>query len=109
MVEIGNVFEETINESNIVMPKENQVFGYLEQSMGFSKYRVRCSDRLVRLCTIPGKLRRRFKGRNKLKEGDIVIVQPWEIQSDERGDILHRYRYNEVLFLKKKGYLDDIV
>ncbi len=109
MVEMEDVFEETINESNIEMPKENQVFGYIEQCLGFSKYKVRCSDGFVRLCTIPGKLKRRFRGRNKLKEGDIVIVQPWEIQGDERGDILHRYKYNEVLFLKKKGYLEDIL
>jgi len=47
-----------------------------------------------------------MKKRNWVREGDIVLVSPWEIQADERGDIIFRYTRNQSDILEKKGLLD---
>jgi translation initiation factor 1A len=38
-----------------------------------------------------------------LREGDIVIVSPWDFQADSRGDIVYRYVKDEVKKLKAEG------
>jgi translation initiation factor 1A len=40
-----------------------------------------------------------------IREGDIVLVSPWDFQADERGDIFWRYRKNQSEWLRNKGYL----
>ena len=40
-----------------------------------------------------------------LKEGDVVLVAPWEFQYDEKGDIIWRYEKNEIKELKERGLL----
>jgi translation initiation factor 1A len=57
---------------------------------------VRCTDGKDRLCSIPGRLRRRFW----IKEGDVVIVKPWVVEGDERGDIMWRYSQMDIGKLK---------
>lgn len=41
----------------------------------------------------------------KLLGFDIVLVSPWDFQSDKRGDIIWRYKRNQAEWLRKKGYL----
>ena len=62
---------------------------------------VECSDGKRRLCRVPGRLKRRLW----IREGDYVIVEPWEVQGDERGDIIWKYKPVQVEILRKKGYL----
>jgi len=83
----------------VPLPKDNQVFGIVEQALGSGWMDVRCSDGKVRRCRIPGKLRRRMW----IRVGDVVIVQPWEVQSDERGDIVYRYTKTQVDWLIRKN------
>jgi translation initiation factor 1A len=47
-----------------------------------------------------------MKKRRWVREGDIVLVSPWEMQSDERGDIVFRYTQNQAFGLQRKGLLD---
>ena len=82
-------------------PKGKEQIGYVEQLMGFAKFRVRCSDGKVRLCRVPGKLRRRLW----IRANDYVLVKPWDVQSDERGDVLYKYNPTQVSWLKKRGFL----
>ena len=63
---------------------------------------IRCMDGITRLCRIPGKLKRRLWTR----EGDVLIVEPWEFGGDEKADVVFKYRPNQVAFLKKKGVLE---
>lgn len=86
------------------LPKGREVLGVLEQRLGSSRSRVRCLDGKERICRIPGRLRRRLWVREK----DIVIVEPWEYDGDIKGDIVHKYRFNQVYWLKKKGYLKGL-
>jgi translation initiation factor 1A len=85
----------------VPLPKENQVIGVLEQRFGASHMLIKCLDGKSRNCRVPGRLKRRLW----LREGDIVLVQPWELGGDERGDILLKYHPAQVQWLKKKGLL----
>ncbi len=82
------------------LPQQGEVLGVILQTVGASNFKIRCSDSFERLCGIPGRLKRRFW----IKEGDIVIVKPWVVQTNERGDIVWRYSIGDKERLKAKGY-----
>jgi translation initiation factor 1A len=46
-----------------------------------------------------------MKKRNWVREGDIVLVSPWDFQTDQKGDIIFRYTQNQAYWLRDKGYL----
>jgi translation initiation factor 1A len=88
-------------------PRDKEVLGLLEQRLGGSRAKVICIDGKTRVCRIPGRLKRHLW----VREGDIVIVEPWEFGGDEKGDVIFKYRPNQALFLRKQGHLkilDDI-
>ena len=92
------------NESNLnrmVLPSANDVLGVAVKMLGGERVLVKCQDGKERLCRIRGKLKRRVW----VREGDIVLVSPWDFQSDTRGDIFWRYRKNQSDWLGNKGYL----
>jgi len=93
--------QEEFEIRRIRLPRGRQTFGLLEQRVGGSRARVRCLDGKTRICRIPGRLKRRLW----LRPGDVVIIEPWELD-DKRGDVLFKYRPNEVTWLKKNGYLE---
>src|SRR3989338_7143047 len=87
------------------LPQKNEVLGLVQQRLGGSRMRVRCLDGKERICRIPGRLRRALW----VRENDVVIVEPWELGGNEKGDIIYKYKGKaEVDFLKKKGYLKNI-
>ncbi|MFW5746245.1 MAG: translation initiation factor eIF-1A [Nanoarchaeota archaeon] len=86
------------------LPRSPEILGILEQRVGGSRMKVRCMDGKVRLCRIPGRLKRRLW----VREGDILIIEPWEFDGDSKGDVLHKYKPNQVGFLKRKGLLDKL-
>jgi translation initiation factor 1A len=83
------------------MPKEEEVLGIVEQMLGASKIRFRWKDDKVRICRIPGKIKRRIW----IKEGDVVIIRPWTVQSDEKADIVWRYTKPQVDRLMNQGII----
>jgi translation initiation factor 1A len=85
----------------VPLPKGKQILGILEQRLGANHMLVKCLDGKTRNCRVPGRLRRRLW----LREGNVVIVEPWEIGGDKRGDILLKYHPTQVGWLKKKGFL----
>jgi translation initiation factor 1A len=95
--------EERIEEElrRVKLPKGNQVFGLLMQRLGGSRTSIRCLDGKTRLCRIPGRLRRKLW----VREGDIVLVEPWELGGDTKGDIIFKYKPTQVKWLKDKDYL----
>ena len=90
--------------SRIKLPRGNQTLGILEQRLGASRMRVRCLDGKTRICRIPGRLKRKLW----VKEGDILIVEPWEFSGEGKGDILYKYTPTQMVFLKNKGYLKKL-
>ena len=90
--------------SRINLPRGRQTFGVLEQRLGASRMRVRCLDGKTRICRIPGRLTRKLW----VREGEIVIVEPWEYGGDEKGDVIYKYTPTQAIYLKKKGYLKQL-
>ena len=82
------------------LPKEGEVIGVVEQLLGHARMRVKCLDGVTRLCRVPGKYLRRLWIRN----GDVVLVQPWEIEKD-KGNVIYKYSKTQVDWLARKGYL----
>lgn len=85
----------------MVLPQKTDVLGVAEQLLGFDRLMVRCQDGHNRLCRIRGKMKRRAW----IRRGDIVLVSPWDFQFEKRGDIIWRYKRNQVGWLRQKGYL----
>ena len=90
--------------TRIKLPRGKQTFGIIEQRLGGSRMKVRCLDGKTRICRIPGRLKRSLW----VREGNVVIIEPWEFGGDEKGDIIYKYTKNQTFFLKNKGYLKKI-
>lgn len=86
---------------NMAYPSENDVLCVVQKMLGYDRVQVKCQDGHSRVCRIRGKMKRR----TWIREGDIVLVSPWEFQSDERGEIFWRYTRNQVDQLRKEGIL----
>ncbi len=86
---------------SVQLPGGTDVLGVAVKLLGFDRILVKCQDGHERLCRIRGKLKRRVW----VRLGDIVLVSPWDFQSDIRGDVIWRYRKNETAWLRSKGYL----
>ena len=82
------------------LPRGKEMLGEIEQIMGASRFRINCKDGKTRMCRIPGKFRRRIK----VRSGDIVIVEPWSIEGDEKGDIVWIYNKTQMNWLRSNGY-----
>ncbi len=87
--------------SRTKLPRGNETFGIVEQRLGGTRMRVRCLDSKNRICRIPGRLKRRLW----VREGDTVLVQPWELSTNEKGDIIFKYRKAQIQWLKQNGHL----
>jgi len=87
--------------SVMVLPSGSDVLGIAVKLLGFDRILVKCQDGHERLCRIRGKMKRRVW----IRVGDIVVVSPWDFQSDKRGDLIWRYTRSQAELLRKKGYL----
>jgi translation initiation factor 1A len=86
---------------NMILPAKNDVLGVAVKMLGADRIIVKCQDGKERLCRIRGKLKKRVW----IRDGDVVLVSPWDFQSDARGDIFWRYRKNQTDWLRQRGYL----
>jgi len=77
--------------------KEGQLFGIADELVGGSRLNVMCEDGQSRLARIPGKMKRRMW----IREGDLVIIKPWEFQQD-KADIVWRYTKTQAEYLSRK-------
>ncbi|MHA1638555.1 MAG: translation initiation factor eIF-1A [Candidatus Thorarchaeota archaeon] len=80
---------------------QGEMFGMIIQMLGHDRVRVRCEDGNIRIGRIPGRMKKRVW----MRVGDTVLVVPWEFQSDEKCDVIWRYRGNEIDWLQKRGIL----
>ncbi len=85
-------------------PKGNESLGIILQRLGASRMSTKCLDGITRICRIPGRLKRKLW----VREGDIVLVEPWEFGGNEKGDILYKYKKNQVQWLKNHGYMKSL-
>lgn len=93
------VSEEVIHDMKL--PVANDVLCVATKMLGFDRLMVKCQDGHERLCRIRGKMKRRVW----IREGDVVLVSPWDFQTDTRGDVIWRYTRGQAEWLRKNGYL----
>jgi len=87
--------------SEMVLPSANDVLGIAIRLLGYDRVLVKCQDGKERLCRIRGRMKRRVW----IRVGDVVLVSPWDFQSDKRGDLFWRYTKAQAELLRRKGYL----
>jgi translation initiation factor 1A len=87
--------------NQLVLPSANDVLGVAIKLLGFDRVLVKCQDGHERLCRIRGKMKRRVW----IREGDVVLVSPWDFQSDKRGDLIWRYTRAQAEELRRKGHV----
>lgn len=85
----------------LVLPAPGDVLGIAMKMLGFDRILVKCQDGHERLCRIRGKMKRRVW----IRVGDVVLVSPWDFQSDKRGDIFWRYTRAQAEMLRKRGLI----
>lgn len=82
------------------LPRREEMIGIIEQRLGGNKMLVNCLDGKTRNCRVPGRLKRKLW----LRPGDVVIVEPWDLDKN-KGDVIFKYKPNQIEWLKNKGYL----
>tara|TARA_Y100000296_G_scaffold87409_1_gene133202 strand:- start:756 stop:1082 length:327 start_codon:yes stop_codon:yes gene_type:complete len=88
--------------TRVKLPRGREVLGIIEQRLGGNKVLVNCLDGKTRNCRVPGRLKRKLW----LRPENVVIVEPWELNED-RGDVIFKYRPNEVNWLRKNNFLES--
>jgi len=86
------------------LPRGNEIMGVVTGRLGGSRFAVYCADKKERMCRVPGKIKHEVW----VKEGDIVIIEPWSVEGDKKGDIVWRYTRIQSYQLKKQGKLKDL-
>jgi translation initiation factor 1A len=88
------------------MPKKakREIFGIADQLLGASKIKVMCADGQSRMGRIPGKLKKRMW----IREGDLLIVRPWEFQ-DDKADVVYRYTRTQASYLSRRGAIPESI
>jgi translation initiation factor 1A len=82
------------------IPRGEEVIGIIEERLGGNKMKVKCLDGKTRNSRVPGRLKRKLW----LRPGDVVLVEPWELDKS-KGDVIFKYPSNQVEWLKRNGYL----
>lgn len=93
--------EEQQKRLRLPRQEEGELLGIVSGLMGGSRMKVACKDGKERMCRIPG----RMKNTIWVKEGDVVILKPWAIEGDTKGDIVWRYNPLQARILKERGYI----
>ena len=92
-----------LNEAHLkelVLPEQGELLGRVQKISGGNQVLVQCTDGMVRLCRIRGKMKRRMW----IREGDIVLVSPWDFDP-KRADIVWRYIKDHADWLENNGYM----
>jgi translation initiation factor 1A len=86
--------------TKVKLPKGNEFIGIVEKRLGGSRMNVRSVDGKEYMARVPGRVKKFLW----IREGDIVLLTPWELDKD-KADLIYKYRPNEVKQLEKKGLL----
>ncbi|MBR9679205.1 MAG: translation initiation factor eIF-1A [Nanoarchaeota archaeon] len=98
-------FDDNVSDiTRVRMPKNGEMLGFVERLLGAARMYVRCEDGKVRLCRVPGGKRRYVW----VRENDLVIVKPWELEGDSKGDVVFKYQRTQEAYLRNKGFLKNL-
>jgi len=99
-------FDPNSQSIRVRMPnrKNGEIFGITDQLLGASHIKVMCADGKSRLGRIPGKMKKRMW----IREGDLVIIKPWDFQ-DEKADVVWRYTKTQASYLSRRKMLPSAI
>jgi translation initiation factor 1A len=88
--------------SRVRIPRKdrNEVLATVSSLLGSKRVTLQCMDGIVRMGRIPGSKHKKMW----IREGDVVIANPWEIQ-DSKAEVAWKYTRPQVEWLERKGYL----
>lgn len=89
--------------TRVRFPKGKEFIGLVEKRLGGSRMNVRSIDGKDILARVPGRVKKFLW----IREGDIVLLEPWELDKD-KADLIYKYKPNEVKQLEKKGMLGNL-
>ncbi|MFW5705197.1 MAG: translation initiation factor eIF-1A [Nanoarchaeota archaeon] len=84
------------------MPRGDEFIGVVEKRLGGSRMNVRSADGRDILARVPGRVKKFLW----IREGDIVLLQPWEFEKS-KADLIYKYKPGEVRLLEKKGMIGN--
>jgi translation initiation factor 1A len=95
-----------LNEADLkelVLPESGELLGVAVKLMGSDHIMVKCTDGKFRMGRIIGRLKRKIW----IREGDVVLVAPWDFKANEKADVVWRYTISQVDLLKANKYLPE--
>ena len=95
-----------LNEADLkelVLPESGELLGVAVKLMGSDHIMVKCTDGKFRMGRIIGRLKRKIW----IREGDVVLVAPWDFKQNEKADVVWRYTISQVDWLKANKYLPE--
>jgi len=84
--------------SKTILPKKNQYLGYVMKRLGGGRMKVKKLDGKEILARVPGRVKKYLW----VREGNIVLLEPWEFDKD-KADLIYKYKPTELKYLEKKG------
>ena len=82
-------------------PRGREILGTIQELLGASRFHVLCTDGKKRLCRIPGKFRKRIN----VRIGDIVLITPWDVEPETKGDVEWIYTRTQADWLRNRGFI----
>ncbi|MFW9948873.1 MAG: translation initiation factor eIF-1A [Candidatus Thorarchaeota archaeon] len=96
--------------SRVKMPyrKNGEMFARVTDIYGQERMGVYCEDGKHRLGRIRGKIKKRVW----IRKGDLVVVNPWEFETDVKGqqekcEISWRYLKHEISWLQRRNLMPE--
>ena len=103
---------EEIVPSRIKMPNRRmgEMFGRVVDIYGNERMEIFCEDGQHRIGRIRGKIKKRVW----IRKGDLVVVNPWEFETEVKGklgkcEITWRYLKNEISWLTRNRRIPSIL
>lgn len=83
-------------------PRGNEFIGIVEKRLGGSRMNVKSVEGKDIMARVPGRVKKFLW----IREGDIVLLEPWEFDKT-KADLIYKYKPNETKTLEKKGMLPN--
>lgn len=84
------------------LPRGKEFVGIVEKRLGGSRMYVRTTKGQTIMARVPGRVKKFLW----IREGDIVLLDPWEFDKD-KADLTYKFRPNEIKALENKGILTN--
>jgi len=91
-----------VQEFRVRLPREGEIFAVVEGLNGGKRMTVKCEDGKIRMARIPGRLKSIF-----VRQDDLILIKPWEVQGDKKSDVVWRYKQNEIEWLRRNNKIPN--